>query len=74
MVTTLSLADILAARRRIAGTATLDTPLVPSPFLARIAGHDVLLKLEIAQATGAFKLRGAANAVLALPEDAAGVT
>ena len=54
--------------------ATHDTPLVPSPYLSRLAGGDFLLKLEIGQATGAFKLRGAANAVLNLPADAPGVT
>ena len=70
----LSLADILAARRRMAGIAGLGTPTVPSPFLSRVAGCDVYLKLELAQPTGAFKLRGAANAVLSLPVEAAGVT
>lgn len=70
----LSLANILAARRRMAGIAVLDTPLVPSPFLSRITGSEVLLKLELAQPTGAFKLRGVANAVALLPEDTAGVT
>jgi threonine dehydratase len=69
----LTLADVLAARRTIAGVAAV-TPLVPSPFLERITGHDFLLKLELAQATGAFKLRGAANAVARLPEGVAGVT
>ncbi|WP_113155074.1 hydroxyectoine utilization dehydratase EutB [Nitratireductor sp. OM-1] len=73
-MTSLTLADILAARKRIAGIATLDTPLPPSPCLSAIAGDDVLLKLEIGQATGAFKLRGAANAVLSLPESTKGVT
>jgi threonine dehydratase len=33
----LSLADVLAARRRIAGTASR-TPLIPSPFLSQFAG------------------------------------
>ena len=70
---TLTLADVLAARRRIAGVAAY-TPLVPSPFMEKETGQDFLLKLEIAQATGAFKLRGAANAVMQLPEDARGVT
>ncbi len=70
---TLTLADVLAARRRIAGVAAV-TPLVPSPFMEGETGHAFLLKLEIAQATGAFKLRGAANAVMQLPEDATGVT
>jgi threonine dehydratase len=66
------LADIFAARQRIAGTA-LRTPLVPSPFLTKAGGREFLLKLEIVQPTGAFKLRGAANAVFALPENIAGV-
>ncbi len=70
---TLALADILAARRTIAGIA-VRTPLVPSPHLSRIAGHDVLLKLETTQPTGAFKLRGAVNAVAALAPGTAGVT
>ena len=68
-----SLADILAARSRIAGTA-VRTPLVPSPHLTALAGHDFLLKLEIGQPTGAFKLRGATNAVFGLPADTPGVT
>ncbi|MDQ0315046.1 hydroxyectoine utilization dehydratase EutB [Amorphus orientalis] len=68
-----TLADILTARRRIQGTA-VRTPLVPSPHLSRLAGHDFLLKLEIGQPTGAFKLRGATNAVFGLPEGVSGVT
>lgn len=69
---TLVLADILAARRAIAGIA-LRTPLVPSPFLSARSGRDFLLKLETTQPVGAFKLRGAANAVFNLPGDASGV-
>ena len=68
-----TLADILAAARAISGTAAR-TPLVPSPFLTRLAGHDFLLKLENTQPIGAFKLRGAVNAVFALPGDVSGVT
>ncbi len=68
-----TLADILAARGRIRGTA-VETPLVPSPALSERHGAEVLLKLELAQPMGAFKLRGAANAILALPEGTAGVT
>lgn len=67
------LADILAARRVIAGLAD-HTPLVPSPFMSARTGHDFLLKLEITQPMGAFKLRGALNAMAALPEGVAGVT
>ncbi|KFB09830.1 Threonine dehydratase [Nitratireductor basaltis] len=68
------LADILAARQAIGAMAALDTPLVPSPTLTERSGFDVLLKLEIGQHTGAFKLRGAANAASRLPADAPGVT
>lgn len=69
----LSLADVLAARRAIAGIA-VRTPLVSSPHVSRIAGCEVLYKLETTQPVGAFKLRGAVNAVAALPADVAGVT
>lgn len=69
----LSVATVEAARKAIAGTA-LETPLVPSPFLSARAGSDVLLKLEIAQPIGAFKIRGAANAISVLPDDCPGVT
>jgi threonine dehydratase len=63
------LADVLQARKRIAGIA-MNTPLVPSEQLSRIAGCEVLLKLETTQPTGAFKIRGAANAIAQLlPED-----
>jgi threonine dehydratase len=67
-----TLADILAARRVIRGLADA-TPLVPSGLSAQL-GREVLLKLETTQPTGAFKLRGALNAVAALPEGAPGVT
>ncbi|WP_299625098.1 hydroxyectoine utilization dehydratase EutB [Pelagibius sp.] len=45
------------------------TPLVASPALSAGSGGEVHLKLEHLQATGSFKLRGAANAILALSED-----
>jgi threonine dehydratase len=69
----LSLCPIYAARRAIAGIAD-GTPLIPSPYLSKLAGAEVLLKLETMQATGAFKLRGAVNAVSRLPDGVAGVT
>ncbi|NPC59341.1 hypothetical protein [Caenimonas soli] len=50
-------ADILAARQPIAGTA-VHTHLINSPFLQRRVGRELLLKLELAQPIGAFKLRG----------------
>ncbi|MCF6368115.1 hydroxyectoine utilization dehydratase EutB [Rhizobium halophilum] len=64
-----SLADVERAARRIAG-GVVRTPLVPSPSLSERAGQPVYLKLETRQPTGAFKLRGAMNAILSL-EDAA---
>ncbi|SFQ29523.1 threonine dehydratase [Roseivivax halotolerans] len=70
---TLSLAHILSARRTLRGVADA-TPFVPSPFMTKAAGQDFLLKLENMQPIGAFKLRGAMNAVMALPEGTAGVT
>lgn len=67
------MADIFAARRVIRGVADA-TPFVPSPFMSARCGRDFLLKLENMQPIGAFKLRGAYNAVMGLPESTAGVT
>jgi len=69
----LSLVDILSARQVIKGEADA-TPFVPSPYMTNLAGQDFLLKLENTQPIGAFKLRGAMNAVMSLPGDVAGVT
>ncbi|MXN65542.1 hydroxyectoine utilization dehydratase EutB [Stappia sp. GBMRC 2046] len=69
----LDLADILAARRTISGTVAR-TPLVPSLHMGSVAGQDFLLKLENTQPIGAFKLRGAVNAVFNLGDGARGVT
>ncbi|MEI7771534.1 MAG: pyridoxal-phosphate dependent enzyme, partial [Chloroflexales bacterium] len=60
-------ADILAARRRIAGVAAI-TPIEHSRPLSIHTGAEVYLKLECAQVTGSFKVRGAANALLAVPD------
>jgi threonine dehydratase len=60
-----SLADIERAADRIRGRVTR-TPLVYSPSLSRRAHQPVHLKLETHQPIGAFKLRGATNAILAL--------
>lgn len=68
MTTAITLADIHAARRRIAGVAAR-TPLIPSPALSRVAGAQVYLKLENLQPTGAFKIRGAANKIARLVEE-----
>lgn len=56
-------ADILLARQRIAGIA-YPTPLEHSRPLSAYTGAEVYLKLECAQVTGSFKVRGAASALL----------
>jgi len=60
-----TLADIEAAHRRIAGRI-VSTPTVLSPPLTAHAGTPVWLKLEHRQTTGSFKLRGASNALASL--------
>jgi threonine dehydratase len=69
-----TLADIEAARARIAGVARV-TPVYSSETLGRRAGRAVFLKAENLQRTGSFKIRGAVNKIAALtPEErAAGV-
>ena len=71
--TEISIDDVLSARANI-GDAVQVTPLVPSPHLSRLTGCPFLLKLEMMQSVGAFKLRGASNAVAALADDVPGVT
>lgn len=66
-MSSLTLADVYAARRRIKGRVTR-TPLIESAALSRIAGTPVYLKLETMQPTGSFKLRGATNALAILAE------
>ncbi|MEO0382601.1 MAG: hydroxyectoine utilization dehydratase EutB [Pseudomonadota bacterium] len=73
MTAALSLADIFAARQTIAGIAD-NTPMLQSAFLSEVAGQPFFLKLESMQPIGAFKLRGAVNAVAHLPAGTKGVT
>lgn len=63
-----TLTDIRDAAVRLAGRATR-TPLRLSPYLSEHFGHTVKLKLETMQDTGAFKLRGATNALLSLSDE-----
>jgi threonine dehydratase len=71
---TLGVAEIEAARDRIAGIARV-TPIFGSQTLSRLAGRTLHLKAENLQRTGAFKVRGAVNKLLTMtPEErAAGV-
>ncbi|MBB3560969.1 threonine dehydratase [Rhizobium sp. BK512] len=64
-----TLADIKRAAARIFGRVTR-TPLIYSGSLSERTGQPVHLKLETRQPIGAFKLRGAMNAILSL-DDAA---
>lgn len=63
-------ADLRAARARIDGRVRR-TPVLTSSTLDVRAGARVFLKCENLQTVGAFKFRGALNAVLALPADRA---
>ncbi|RNF33435.1 hydroxyectoine utilization dehydratase EutB [Paracoccus methylarcula] len=64
--------DVAAAAERIRDMVR-ETPVKSSASLSRLAGGPVWLKCEHRQETGAFKLRGASNAVARLG-DVAGVT
>ncbi len=61
-------ADVLAARERVAGTVRR-TPLILGEATASGLGAPVHLKLESLQPTGSFKVRGAANRLLALSNE-----
>ena len=66
-----TISDVRDAAKRIDNHVTR-TPLRLSHHLSEIAGQEVRLKMETMQDTGAFKLRGATNALLNLPEDLRG--
>jgi threonine dehydratase len=59
--------DVYLAQRRLPH-GVRNTPLRPSPWLSSIAGGGVFLKIESANLTGSFKIRGALNAALKLKE------
>jgi threonine dehydratase len=66
-MTLTTLDEIREAQKRIAGVA-VRTPLVPCPW-ADLPGRTLHLKPEGLQPTGAFKIRGAYNRLVALSED-----
>ena len=61
--------DVIEASKRIDGVV-LRTPVVNSPEIDEMAGRSVFMKCENLQLVGAFKFRGATNAVKMLGEDA----
>ena len=64
----LNIADIEAARARIAG-AVLHTPTTESRTLGQMVGARVFLKFENQQFTAAYKERGALNALLQMDRE-----
>lgn len=59
---------VRAAARRLVGKTVL-TPLIENDRLNEIAGGRVLLKAEVLQRGGSFKLRGAYNLISQLPDE-----
>jgi threonine dehydratase len=59
--------DVRAAARRIQPLA-VRTPVLRSPAFDAEAGTEVYFKCENLQTGGAFKIRGAANLILSLPD------
>ena len=72
MTLPVTLADVEAAAARI-GPFVHRTPVFTSSTLDRRLGSRVFFKAENLQKVGAFKARGATNAVLQLPDDTRGV-
>ena len=62
--------DVLNARDRIA-PYTHRTPVLTSSYLNELTGAELFFKCENLQKTGAFKARGACNAVFGLSDEAA---
>lgn len=63
-----TLADVVAARHRIAGGVAL-TPCPESIPLSELTGCRVFCKLDYLQRTGSFKERGARNALMLLNDE-----
>lgn len=63
-----TLDDVKAAAKRIEGIA-VKTPLLRNDVLDDVTGARVFVKAECLQRGGAFKMRGAANAIAALAPD-----
>jgi len=58
----ISLGDVEAAAARIAGEANL-TPVLTSRTMDKLSGRELFFKCELFQRMGAFKFRGALNAI-----------
>jgi len=62
-----TIADIRTALERIAGNIRV-TPVISEPLVNELLGCELWLKCENLQRTGAFKFRGASNAIARLTE------
>jgi len=62
--------DVRDAARRIAGCAHR-TPVMTCATIDHLAGRSVFFKCEHLQKVGAFKFRGACNAIMKLPDELA---
>ena len=63
--------EVREAATRLQGVA-VRTPVLPSPALDERTGAEILLKCENLQRTGAFKIRGACNAISQLTAEELG--
>jgi len=63
-----TLDDMTAARKRIAPYIHR-TPVLTSSYLNDLTGAELFFKCENFQKAGAFKVRGACNAVFGLPDN-----
>jgi len=66
----ITLEDVQEAVKRISAYAH-KTPVMTSSTIDKLAGREVFFKCEIFQKMGAFKFRGACNAVMKLSEEVA---
>jgi len=64
----ISISDVVNAKKRIQNY-TKRTPILSSSSINRITGADIYFKCENFQKVGAFKFRGATNAVLSLTKE-----
>lgn len=67
MQTAPDFSDVVAASVRLKGQAHR-TPVLTSRYLNALSGAELFFKAENFQRVGAFKFRGALNAILSLPE------
>src|SRR5919107_1849664 len=68
MTAPIDISHVRRAAERLRGRVVC-TPLLESAMLNEVAGCRVLVKAEPLQRTGSFKIRGALNKILSIPEE-----